>query len=98
MADKEKRLRKILVKKGFKGKLKSVATLEEARLICVESEECMSKTIFTGKDTYKMYLEAGHIFSEDRVHYLVSSNPRNAWNIERQILSNSNGMLRHKLP
>ena len=61
MADKEKRLREILVNKGLKGKLKSVATLEEAHLICVASEECMSKTIFMGKDTYKMFLERGHI-------------------------------------
>ena len=98
MADKEKRLRKILARKGLKGKLKSVATLEEARLICVESEECMSKTVLMRKDTYMRFLEEGHIFSEDRVHYLASSNPRNVWNIERQILSNSIGMLRHKLP
>ena len=86
MANKEKRLRKILVKKGFKGKLKSVATLEEAHLIYVESEECMSKTIITGKDTYKMLLEAGHIIPEDRVHYLVSNNPRNAWHRNAFIL------------
>ena len=98
MADKEKRLRKILAKKGFKGKLKSVATLEEAHLICVESRESMSKTIITGKDSYKRFLDAGHIIPEDLVHYLISSNPRNAWHIEHKILSNSCGMLRHKLP
>ena len=97
MADKEKRLRKILVKKGFKGKLKSVATIEEAHLICVENSQCISKTIITGKDTYKQLLEEGHTFPEDQVHYLVSSNPRNTWHIEHKILSNSYGILRHKL-
>ena len=98
MADKEKRLRKILVKKGFKGQLKSVATLEEARLVCVESVECMSKTIIAGKDSYKLFLEAGNVVPEDRVHYLVSTNPRNAWHIEHKILSNSYSTLKHKLP
>ena len=53
MTDKEKRLRKILVKKGYKGQLKPVATIEEAHLICVENRECIHKTAFVGKDTYK---------------------------------------------
>ena len=97
MENKEKRLRKILVKKGFKGKLKSVATLEEACLICIENRQCISKTVITGKDTYKRFLEEGHTFSEDQIHYLVSSNPRNAWHIEHKILSNSYGLLRHRL-
>ena len=36
MADKEKRIQKFLAKAGFKGKLKSVKTLEEATIVIVE--------------------------------------------------------------
>ena len=97
MADKEKRLRKILDRRGLKGKLKSVATLQEARVICLDSEESISKAVFMGKDTYIRVLEAGHTFLEDQVHYLISSNPRNARHIERQILTSSTGMVRHEL-
>ena len=87
MADKEKRLRKILDRRGLKGKLKSVKTLQEAYVICLDSEESISKALFMGKDTYIRFLEMGHTFLEDQVHYLISSNPRNARNIERQILT-----------
>ena len=94
--DKEKRLRKILVKKGYKGQLKPVTTLEEAHLICIENRQCIHKTQLLGKDTYIYYLEEGYTFPEDLVHYLVSSNPRNARHIEQRFLSNSNGYLKSK--
>ena len=77
--------------------LKPVGTLEEAHLICLENSQCISKTLVIGKDTYRQLLEEGHTFSEDQIHYLVSSNPRNAWHIENKIMSNSYGFLRHKL-
>ena len=85
MADKEKRIQKILAKAGFKGKLKSVATLEEAYMIIIEDGQSMTKTQLIDKDTYVITLKNGYTFPEDRVHYLVPSNPRNvqnvAWNI-----------------
>ena len=49
MADKEKRLRKILVKRGMKGKLKPVDTLEEAHIIVVENRNDKKKTKLIGK-------------------------------------------------
>ena len=94
MADKEKRLRKILTKLGLKGKLKSVTTLEEAHLICIENRQCSCKSIFTGKDTYRQKIEEGYTFPEDQVHYLISPNPRNVRNIEQQFTSNSFGVLK----
>ena len=97
MADKEKRLRKILFKKGWKGKLKSVATLEEAHMIILENEQTITKTQLIGKDSYIMFLEDGYTFSEDKVHYLVSSNPRDAWSIAHQVVSNSSGRMKLKL-
>ena len=94
MADKEKRLRKILLNSRLKGRLKSVATLEEAHLVCVENRQCSHKSIFTGKDTYRQKIEEGYTFPEDQVHYLISTNPRNVRNIEQQFTSNSYGVLK----
>ena len=82
MADKEKRLRKILVKKFLKGKLKSVGSLEEAHLVLVEDRQCINKTMVIGRDTYVGMVENGHTFLEENVHYLVSTNPRNMWHID----------------
>ena len=94
MADKEKRLRKILTKLGLKGKLKSVATLEEAHLVCIENRQYSRESIFIGKDTYRKKTEEGYTFPEDQVHYLISPNPRNVRNIEQQFTSNSFGVLK----
>ena len=87
MADKEKRLRKLLSRKGWKGRLKSVATLEEAHMIIIENGQSMTKTQLIDKDTYVMVLENGYTFPEDRVHYLVPSNPRNVQNVARSTTS-----------
>ena len=91
MADKEKRLRKILTKRGLKGLLKPVATLEEAHIVVVENERDISRTMVIGRDTYELYLQEGYTFPEHLVHYTVSSNPRNTVNIERKIMTNSFG-------
>ena len=84
MVDKEKRLRKILSKMGWKGRLKSVATLEEAYMIIIENGQSITKTQLVEKDTYVKALEDGYTFSEDRVHYLVPSNPRDVRNVARR--------------
>ena len=87
MTDKEKRLRKILTKVGFKGKLKSVATLEEAHMIIIEDGQSMTKSLYIDKDTFVRLLEQGHTFPEDKVHYLVPSNPRDVRNVARSTTS-----------
>ena len=94
MSDKEKRLRKILVKKFLKGKLKPVGNLEEAHLVLVEDRQCHNKTMVIGRDIYVRMVENGHTFPEDQVHYLVSTNPRNMWHIERQFLANTYGYMK----
>ena len=94
MADKEKRLRKILSKKGWKGRLKSVATLEEAHIIIIENKQSSTKTQLVEKDTYVKALENGYTFPEDRVHYLVPSNPRDARHVARGT-SSSSGNMKH---
>ena len=94
MADKEKRLRKILSKRGWKGRLKSVATLEEAYLIIIENEQSSTKNQLVEKDTYIKALEYGYTFAEDRVHYLVPSNPRDVQHVARGA-SSSSGNMKH---
>ena len=94
MADKEKRLRKLLSKMGWKGRLKSVATLEEAHMIIIENGQSMTKSQLMRKDNYVMALENGYTFPEDRIHYLVHSNPRDVRNVARSITSSYGRKLR----
>ena len=54
MADKLKRLQKILVKKCLKGQLKPVETLDDAHIILLESKHSIDRAIFIGKDTYRI--------------------------------------------
>ena len=49
MADKEKRFRKILSKFSLKGKLKSVATLDEAHIVIVEDRNDKSNSKYIGE-------------------------------------------------
>ena len=94
MADKRKRLQKILVKKGMKGQLRPVETLGDAHIIVIEDKQCINQSAFMGKDAYKRMIENGGTFPSDIVHFLVSANPRNRWNIEQRLLSNKVGSLK----
>ena len=95
MADKGKRLQKILDKKGMKGQLKPVGKLDEARIILVEDPQSITKHAFYSKDSYKSVLQKGYTFSEGMVHFLVSANPRNSRSIERSLLTNKNGTIKY---
>ena len=64
MTDKEKRLLKILDKKGLKGKLKPVGSLEEARLFLIKDKIVV---IYE----YIEMVENGHTFPEEDVYYLT---------------------------
>ena len=91
MADKEKRLRKILDKIDMRGKLKSVATLEKAHIVLVDAPEKSCKYIIYIKDDYQRELTNGYVFPEDRVHFLVHTNLRNRRQLEQNLMSNRNG-------
>ena len=52
MADKEKRLCQILSNFRLKGKLKLVATLDEAHIVIVEDRNDKSNTKYIGKEVY----------------------------------------------
>ena len=88
MADKEKWLRKLLDKIHMRGKLKLVATLEEAHLVLFNERE-RSKFHLTGKGSYLMAIEEGYTFPEEEVYYLVATNPRNRQLVEQKYLTNA---------
>ena len=94
MADKEKRLRKILSKGGLKGKLKLAASLDEAHLVIVEDKRCVCGNRLIGKGTYLEMIEKGYTAPEEEVYYVVSTNPRNVWHIEHQMLTNAFSVVR----
>ena len=93
MVDKEKRLRKILSRIGMKGKLKLAGSLEEAHLIMIEDRHDRKKTLLIGKDSNIEMIEMGHTFPEENIYYLVSTNPRDRWHVEKHLLSNSFGVM-----
>ena len=94
MADKEKRLRKILTKIGMKGQLKSVGNLDEAHIILIDDPKCIRQFAIMGKDSYKQFLKEGQTFPENTVHFLVSANPRNKWNVEQRLLTSAIGTIK----
>ena len=84
MADKEKRLRKILSKKGWKGRLKSVATLEQSHCVLVHIKE-LGKLLFIKKEIYLELIERGHTFPEEEVYFVVSSDPSSEHIVQRYL-------------
>ena len=88
MADKEKRLRKILSKMNIKGRFKLAATLEKAHLVLID-ERKRSRFYLVEKDSYLIAIENGYIFSEEEVYFVVSSNPRNRRLVEQKYLTNA---------
>ena len=94
MADKEKRLRKILLKIHMKGELKPVDTLEEAYIVLVDCPEESTKYAIFKKEMYQQVLKNGYTYPEDRVYFLVPTNPRNRRQLEQSLTTNKYGTLR----
>ena len=94
MVDKEKRLRKILLKIYMKGKLKPVDTLEEAYIVLVDYPEESTKYAIFKKEMYQQVLANGYTYPEDRVYFLVPTNPRNRRQLEQSLMTNKYGSLR----
>ena len=87
MIDKNKRLEKILKKKGIKGWLKPVDSLENCQLVLVENKICVYNSSVLRPDDYKTKLERGETYSPDIVHFLVNSNKRNVLNVNNGLLT-----------
>ena len=88
MADKEKRFRKILLKKCLKGKLKLVDTLEQSHFVLV-NRKGVSELLFIRKKAYLELIERGYTFPEEEVYFTVSSNSRDSKHIEERYLTNA---------
>ena len=91
MADKEKKLRKLLSNSGLKGQLKLVKTLEEAAIIIVKDPIRKGKNTFFNRRGYQMLLDRGETFPEELVYFTVPTNPRNMSEIGRSILKKTPG-------
>ena len=81
---------------GIKGQLKLVATLEEAHLVLTDERE-RHKFYLVEKDSYLMAIEQGHIFFEEEVYFVVSSNPRNRQLVEQKYLTNAYANIKTKI-
>ena len=86
MADKDKRFRKILLKKCLKGKLKLVDTFEQSHFVLV-NRKGLSELLFIKKGAYSEMIERGYTFPEE-VYFTVSSNPRDSKHIVERYLTN----------
>ena len=62
MADKKKRLRKILDKKEMRGMLKSMDTIEEAHLILVDDRRYDGSIRLMPKESYLNFVEEGQLY------------------------------------
>ena len=74
-------MKKSLKKKGIKGWLKPVDSLENSQFVLVENKRCVYKSFLVKTQDYKiLLLERGETYSPDIVHFLVKSNKRNVLN------------------
>ena len=90
MADKEKRLRKLLDKIGMRGKLKLVDTFEQSHCVLLYRRD---QLFFIKKENYLTLIRGGHTFPEEEIYFAVSPNPRDSKHIEERYLTNSFGKL-----
>ena len=86
MADKEKRLRKILFHANLRGKLKMVKTLEEAYIVIVQHPHGPHNCFVYHKNRYQEELNKGETFPEEHVYFTVPTNPRNIRQITNSIV------------
>ena len=84
MENKNKRLEKILRKKGGRGLLKPV-DLEISHFVLVEDTRCSYKSIIFKTEDYKVILERSVTYPPNIVHFLVIGNKRNAQNIKNTL-------------
>ena len=87
MTDKNKQLEKILRKKGLKGWLKPVDSLDNSQFVLVENKKCLYNSLLLTTEDYKTLLKRGETYSHDIVHFLVNSNKRNIFNVKSSLLT-----------
>ena len=77
-------MKKILKKKGIKGWLKPVDSLESSHFVLVENKRCVYNSFIVRTEDYKTLLERDETYQHDIVHFLV--NKRNVLNVNNSIL------------
>ena len=87
MTDQNIRLEKILEKKGIKGFIKPVDSLENSQFVLVENKRFVYNSLLLRTEDYKTLLERGETYQPDIVHFLVNSNKRNVQNVNNSILT-----------
>ena len=81
------KIKRLLKKKGLKGWLKPVDSLENCHFVLVEDKRCVHNSFVLIADDYKTLLERGLLtYQPDIVHFLVNSNKRNVLNVNYSIL------------
>ena len=93
MTDKEKRLRKIMSRKKWEGRIKLVDTLEQSHCVLVHIKE-LGKLLFIKKEIYIELIERGHTFPEEEVYFVVSSNPSDSKHIVERYLAHGFSYIR----
>ena len=78
----------------MKGELKQVDTLKEALIVLVDYPEESTKYAIFKKEMYQRVLANGFTYPEDRVYFLVPTNPRNRRQLEQSLTTNKYGRLR----
>ena len=78
----------------MKGILKHADTLEEAYIVLVDYPEEPTKYAIYKKEMYQQILANGYTYPEDRVYFLVPTNPRNRRQLEQSLMTNKYGTLR----
>ena len=87
MADKIKRLNKILNKLGMKGFLKPIENLEDSHFVIIEDKRCIHRSLLIETKKYKALLERGETHPPDIVHFIVITNKRNVQNIKNNLFT-----------
>ena len=76
------------------GILKPSKTSEESHMVLVENDKDQHFIYnFYKKEEFKELLQDGYTFPENKVHFVVVSNPRNRRQVEQSIMSNKYGSI-----
>ena len=92
MTDRNKRLEKILKKRGLKSWFKIVDSLENSDFVLIENKRCRDKSIVIITEDYKNKIERGETYSPDFVYFLGIINKRNTQTIKYALIMGNKGM------
>ena len=88
MTERNKRLEKILKKKGIKSWFKPVDSLENSDFVLIENKRCRGESIAFTTEDYKTKIERGETYSPDVVYFLGITNKRNTQTIKNALIMN----------